>query len=218
MAKETETKGVFATLNAVDCNGHTEKKNNLTYLSWVWAVAEVQKRYPDMTYEVKHWDGKPYLFDEHLGYMVETAVTIQGETKEMWLPVMDGANKAQRHVPYTYKTKYGEKTVEAATMFDVNTAIMRCLVKNFAMFGLGLYIYAGSDLPEEVQEQREAEQKAAQQKAYDEYIDKLITAVNNAETADVVGNIWKQYTQYHADTRFKDAVTKRGKELKAAGK
>ena len=51
--------------------------------------------------------------------------------------------------PYKYTTKYGEKTVEAATMFDVNKAIMRCLVKNLAMFGLGLYIYAGEDLPEE---------------------------------------------------------------------
>ena len=67
----------------------------------------------------------------------------------MWLPVMDGANKAMKRTPYKYQTKYnGEKTVEAATMMDINKTIMRCLVKNLAMFGLGLYIYAGEDLPE----------------------------------------------------------------------
>jgi hypothetical protein len=61
---------------------------------------------------------------------------------------MDGANKAMKQESYSYKTKYGEKWVEAASMFDVNKTIMRCLVKNLAMFGLGLYIYAGEDLPE----------------------------------------------------------------------
>jgi hypothetical protein len=61
---------------------------------------------------------------------------------------MDGANKSMLKKPYSYKTKYGDKTVEAATSFDVNKTIMRCLVKNLAMFGLGLYIYAGEDLPD----------------------------------------------------------------------
>lgn len=80
--------------------------------------------------------------------MCHTEVTIEGETLEMWLPVMDGANKSMLKKPYTYKTKYGDKAVEAATSFDVNKTIMRCLVKNLAMFGLGLYIYAGEDLPD----------------------------------------------------------------------
>ncbi len=88
--------------------------------------------------------------------MVFTKVTIEGLTHEMWLPVMDGANKAMKAKQYTYKTKYAEKTVEPATMFDINKTIMRCLVKNLAMFGLGLYIYAGEDLPEESEEQKEA--------------------------------------------------------------
>jgi hypothetical protein len=66
----------------------------------------------------------------------------------MWLPVMDGKNKAMKREAYKYMTKFGEKSVEAFTMFDVNKAIMRCLTKNLAMFGLGLYIYAGEDLPE----------------------------------------------------------------------
>lgn len=147
-------KSLFSELFVIDVNEHTEKKKSgngreLTYLSWAWAYAEFVKRCPDMTYEIRHWDGKPYLYDEDLGYMVETSVTANGETKTMWLPVMDGANKAMKNKPYTYETKFnGQKTVEAATMFDINTTIMRCLVKNFGMFGLGLYIYAGEDLPE----------------------------------------------------------------------
>jgi len=138
----------FTALYSLDVNAKTEKKNGLTYLSWAWAWAEVKKHAPNANYEVVLWDGKPYLFDTDLGYLVATKVTINGESIGMQLPVMDGANKAQKNVPYTYKTKYGEKVVEAATMFDINTAIMRCLTKNLAMFGLGLYIYAGEDLPE----------------------------------------------------------------------
>lgn len=158
-------KSLFSELFTIDVNEHTEKKKSgngreLTYLSWAWAYAEFVKRCPDMSYEIKHWDGKPYLYDEDLGYMVETSVTARGETKTMWLPVMDGANKAMKAHSYEYETKYnGKKTVEAATMFDINTTIMRCLVKNFGMFGLGLYIYAGEDLPETPFEPMTEEQK-----------------------------------------------------------
>jgi len=141
------SKSVFNTLASIDCNGKVEKKNGLTYLSWIWAWSEVKKVYPSANYRVVNFDGRPYLFDEHLGYLVQTEVTIEGETIPMQLPVMDGANKAQSHETYSYKTKYGEKWVERATMFDINTAIMRCLTKNLAMFGLGSYIYAGEDLP-----------------------------------------------------------------------
>lgn len=149
----------FTELNSINVNEHTEKKNNLTYLSWSWAWAEVMKKYPSATYEIRTWDEKPYLYDAKLGYLVITSVTIDDVTHEMWLPVMDGANKSMKDSPYTYQVKeyenrkwtgkYIDKTVEAATMFDINTAIMRCLVKNIAMFGLGLYIYSGEDLPEE---------------------------------------------------------------------
>lgn len=147
---------VFGTLNNINVNEHTEKKKTgnteLTYLSWPFAWAEVKKRYPDAHYEVVKFNGLPYVYDQQTGYMVYTNVTIEGITHEMWLPVMDGANKAMKSEPYTYITGYGqyakEKTCEAATMFDVNKTIMRCLVKNLAMFGLGLYIYAGEDLPE----------------------------------------------------------------------
>lgn len=145
-----KTKNTFEVLSSVNVNDKVEKKSNLTYLSWAWAWAEVKKACPDAKYKVigDPITQKPYFFDENLGYMVVTEVTINGETLEMWLPVMDGANKAMTNKSYTYATRYGDKTVEAATMFDINKTLMRCLTKNLAMFGLGLYIYAGEDLPE----------------------------------------------------------------------
>lgn len=137
---------IFKELAVIDCTGKVEKKNGLTYLSWAWAWAEVATRF-DAKYEIRYFDGKPYHFDDNLGYLVITEVTIDGHTRMMQLPVMDGSNKAQKWKAYTYKTKTWERTVEPATMFDINTAIMRCLTKNLAMFGLGHYIYAGEDLP-----------------------------------------------------------------------
>lgn len=144
---------VFEQLSGVNLSGKTDKKNGLSYLSWAFAWGEIKSKYTDASYTIKRFkdiDGleKPYMYDELLGYMVETEMTICGITHGMWLPVMDGANKSMKALPYKYSTKYGEKTVEAATMFDINKTLMRCLVKNMAMFGLGLYIYAGEDLPE----------------------------------------------------------------------
>lgn len=156
----------FDKLNSINCNGKTEKKNNgsteLTYLSWCYAWEEVKKIYPNARYEIlKFGENKlPYVFDEKTGYMVFTKVVIEDIEHEMWLPVMDSANKAMKDKPYKYtvkkfnaKTKQYElveKEVQPATMFDINKTIMRCLTKNLAMFGLGLYIYAGEDLPENV--------------------------------------------------------------------
>lgn len=154
MAEEKKT--AFEILNAVNVNEHTEVKDTgkvkLTYLSWAWAWAEVKKRFPTASYEIIKFDGLPYVYDDITGFMVYTTVTIEGVTHEMWLPVMDGNNRAMLDHPYEVKTKYNSFTVQAATMFDVNKTIMRCLTKNLAMFGLGLYIYAGEDLPEDPDE------------------------------------------------------------------
>jgi hypothetical protein len=153
-----KTKNTFDVLSSINVNDKVEKKSNLTYLSWAWAWSEVKRSCPDAKYKVigDPLTQKPYFYDENLGYMVMTEVTINGETLEMWLPVMDGANKAMTAESYTYKGNAWvngkkvevDKTVEAATMFDINKTLMRCLTKNLAMFGLGLYIYAGEDLPE----------------------------------------------------------------------
>ena len=153
-----EKKTVFEDLYSVNVNSYTEDRDGLTYLSWANAWAEVKKRYPNAVYEIEKFNGLPYAFDELTGYMVYTTVTIEGITHEMWLPVMDSKNKAMRAVPYEYEVKSGKRTVQAATMFDINKTIMRCLTKNLAMFGLGLYIYAGEDLPEVEKEKEKAEQ------------------------------------------------------------
>jgi len=139
----TQTKSVFERLSAINLNEYVEKKDNLTYLSWAWAWSATKKECPDASYQIL-----PTEYDEVLGFMCHTNVTIEGQTLEMWLPVMDGKNKSMKKYSYEYTTKYGVKTVEPATTFDINKTIMRCLVKNLAMFGLGIYIYAGEDLPE----------------------------------------------------------------------
>ena len=143
---------VFNELNKVNVNDFVEKKKTgnaqLSYLSWTQAWKEVKSRYPEASYEiVKFENGLPYCFDKNTGYMVYTKVTIEGITHEMCLPVMDNHNDSMLSEPYEVKTKYGSYKVDKCTMFDVNKTIMRCLTKNLAMFGLGLYIYAGEDLP-----------------------------------------------------------------------
>lgn len=157
-----EQEDLFKKAIQLNVNDHTDLKNNLTYLSWAWAWQEFLKICPEATYEIKKFTnpitGKTttYLEDEELGFMVYTSITARGVTREMWLPVMDGANKAMKRQPYEYTVGKGNnqytKQVEAVSMFDINKTIMRCLTKNIAMFGVGLYIYAGEDLPIELGE------------------------------------------------------------------
>ncbi|EMF0059332.1 DUF1071 domain-containing protein [Enterococcus hirae] len=163
-----EKENIFLNLNAVNVNQYVEKKKTgsteLSYLSWAWAWKAVKERYPDATYRILKFENNlPYVFDENTGYMVFTEVTIDGVTHEMWLPVMDNSNKAMKSESYTYDTRNRKGiTVEKASMFDVNKTIMRCLVKNLAMFGLGLYLYAGEDLPmlpKATKEQRDEAEK-----------------------------------------------------------
>lgn len=147
---------MFTTLYGLNVNDKVEKKDNLTYLSWAYAWAEFKKVYPSATYRVitNPDTHLPYFSDPDLGIVVMTEVIADNLTYQMWLPVMDSKNKAMKLQPYTYqiwdsyKKTYIDKTVAAASMFDINKTLMRCLVKNLAMFGLGLYIYAGEDLPE----------------------------------------------------------------------
>jgi len=130
----TTKKSVFETLNAVNVNGKTEKKNGLTYLSWPWAWSEVKKAYPDATYKVyEAEDGCIYHTDGRTCW-VKTSVTIEGIEHIEYLPVMDFRNAS---IPR-----------EKVTSTDANKAIQRSLTKCCARHGLGLYIYAGEDIPE----------------------------------------------------------------------
>ena len=96
----------FVKLFAIDFKDHLEVKKSgsteLKYVSWAYAWAEVKKLYPAASYEVKKFNGLPYVYDSITGFMVYTSVTIEGVSHEMWLPVLDGANKAMKAVPYTY--------------------------------------------------------------------------------------------------------------------
>ena len=138
---------VFETLNAINVNGHTEQKNGLTYLSWAWAWGEVKKAFPDATYTIyqnEELGNMPYFTDGKT-CIVKTGVTIDGIEHIEFLPVMDFKNKS---IP-----------ADSVTSFDINKAIQRSLTKACARHGLGLYIYAGEDLPEAEQTENTAPEK-----------------------------------------------------------
>lgn len=137
---------VFNKLNNINVNEHTEKKGTLTYLSWAWAWAKIKENYPNAyytIYENEYQDVKEgVLVTNKLNYFtdgktafVKTGVTIEDIEHIEYLPVMNHRNKSI--------------TLEELTSFEVNTAIQRSLTKACARHGLGLYIYAGEDLPQE---------------------------------------------------------------------
>lgn len=127
----TEKVNHFARLNAINVSEHLEKKGGFTYLSWPFAVAQLRQAEPTATWEVRRFDGLPYLACE-AGVFVEVAVTVQGITLSQIHPVLDSRNRP----------------LMAPNAFDINTSIQRALVKGIALHGLGLYIYAGEDLPQ----------------------------------------------------------------------
>lgn len=134
---------IWATLSSVNVNDHTKQKNGLTYLSWAWAWGVMMEYYPDMQIEWHTKDGLEAIYYPGGTAMVGCTVTIGQCSRSMWLPVMDYKNKA----------------IANPDSRDISDTKMRCLVKCFAMFGLGHYIYAGEDLPqEEGRNEREAEE------------------------------------------------------------
>ncbi len=120
----------FARLNQINVSEHIEHKGSFAYLSWPYAVAQLRLADPTAFWEVRRFDGLPYLKSE-VGYFVEVAVTMQGLTLSQIHPVLDGKNRP----------------IFEPTAFDINTSIQRCLVKAVALHGLGLHVYAGEDLP-----------------------------------------------------------------------
>lgn len=207
----------FDELFALNVNDKVEKRKNgsveLSYLSWAWAWAKFKSVYPDAKYEIKKFEHYansdfttllPYMFDEKTGYMVQTEIIADGLRYEMWLPVMDSSNRAMKRESYTYTTKQGQKTVEAATMFDINKTIMRCLVKNMAMFGLGLYIYAGEDLPDSIDISD-----------VDVSDKEVIELINNAKTNEELRKIYRtNKAKMTKDGKLLDLITNKSNELK----
>ncbi len=131
----SKSKSVFETLNSINVSDKIEKKGNLSYLSWAWAWAELKKHYPTSTYTIyENADGLNYHHDGKTAW-VKTGVTINEMENIEYLPVMNNRNKS---IP-----------VGQITSFDVNSSIQRSLTKAIARHGLGLYVYAGEDLPQD---------------------------------------------------------------------
>lgn len=131
---EKEQLNYFQELNDVNVNDKVEQKNGLSYLSWAYAWAEIKKRHPDAQYTIyENAEGWNYFTDGKTCW-VKTGVTVNGLEHIEYLPVMDMRNKSIQ--------------LDAVTSFDVNKAIQRSLTKACARHGLGLYVYAGEDLPE----------------------------------------------------------------------
>lgn len=167
-----QKKSVFEVLNSINVNEHTEQRNGLTYLSWAWAWAEVKKRYPVATYTIyENADGLFYHTDGMTAW-VKTGVTIEGLEHIEYLPVMDFKNKS---IP-----------LEKITSFDVNKAIQRSLTKALARHGMGLYIYAGEDLPEEEKKAKEEEKKAQEEVAKQKIDEVKVNALREKMKADKV--------------------------------
>lgn len=171
----------FETLNAINVNGKTEQKNGLTYLSWAWAWGELKKLYPLSFYTVYEDTNGMNYFTDGKSCWVKTGVTVVTEDSKIehieYLPIMDFKNKS---IP-----------ADSVTSFDVNKAIQRSLTKAVARHGLGLYIYAGEDLPEaEVEEQKNnrlIKIKALKEKLATAKIDeKWIAKMYKVETVDLL--------------------------------
>lgn len=187
----------FTELNAVDCKDKIEKKNGLSYLSWAFAWAEVKKRHPDATYTIyENKDGWNYFTDDRTGW-VKTGVTVNGIEHIEYLPIMDFRNKS---IP-----------VEGITSFDVNKSIQRSLTKACARHGLGLYIYAGEDLPEDSKEpvktpaQKAQETKEKNKKAFEERFDSMYSYFKGSPK-------WSYTLEERFDAVMKEATSK-GYEL-----
>ncbi len=167
-------KNYFVELNNINVSDKIEKKNDLSYLSWAWAWGELKKLHPTATYTIyENADGLFYHTDGKTAW-VKTGVTVEGIEHIEYLPVMDFRNRSI--------------SVENITSTDVNKAIQRSLTKAVARHGLGLYIYAGEDLPEEEKEAKAKETEKITAK-------ELLTLKNKMESDNVsedrIKNLYK---------------------------
>lgn len=215
---------MFNALSNLDLSDKCEKREQLTYVSWSNAWSEFKAAYPSATYEIlKNENGLPYFSDPNLGIMVFTSVTVDDVTHQMWLPVMDSKNKTMKLQPYTYsvwdnyKKAYVEKTVQAASMFDINKTLMRCLVKNLAMFGLGLYIFQGDDLPEKSADDTTSSVPQQTVRPVQQPIDPLAGIKNAINSANDVTTLMSFYLDHQgeieANPQIKALLTQRKQQL-----
>lgn len=206
---EAKKKSVFEVLSAIDCNGHTEKKNGLTYLSWAWAWQIAKTNYPGATFTVyENAEGLNYHHDGRTCW-VKTGVTIEGIEMIEYLPVMDYKNQS---VPFA-----------KVTSMDVNKAIQRSLTKAIARHGLGLYIYAGEDIPDASDDAKRAEVNKAipqpEPESFDAELETAISDLKAAKSRAEVGDINKRYREIYGtysalpNPRYIDALREMSKKF-----
>ena len=231
----------FDTLYQINLNDKVEKKENLTYLTWSEAWKAFKSVYPSATFRViTHPDTKmPYFVDPNVGIFVFTEITADDLTYQMHLPVLNSAMKAMRLQPYTYQIwdkqnkRYVERTCEAATTFDINKSIMRCLVKNIALYGLGLSIFSKikEDLPSDLSDEGFAEDNSEQKKTTTrrtkavnqpstQPVDRrapIKNAINNTATTDELLDLYLQHkNEVEGNPEIKALFTERKQQLKQA--
>ena len=227
----------FDALYNMNLSGKVEKKDNLTYLTWSEAWKAFREVYPSATFcVVTNPDTRlPYFLDPNLGIMVFTEVTADDMTQQCFLPVLNSSMKPMRLEPYNYQVwdkknnRQIERTCEAANMFDINKAIMRCLVKNLALFGLGLKLYQGEDIPtddatnDDVADTkktttRRARTVAAPQQA--PVIDRFAgikNAINGTPNTDALLDLYLQHqNEVEGNPEIKALFTARKQQLKLA--
>lgn len=217
----------FNQLSSLNVNDKTESKNGLTYLSWSAAWMEFKKIYPTATYNIikNPQTGLPYFEDPNVGIMVFTEVEADGMKYQMWLPVMDSSNRAMKSTPYTYQVwnktskQYENRKVEAATMTDVNRSLMRALTKNLAMFGLGLYIYNGEDMPEGLEDNTTSYTTQPQtkttrkRKATGDRYDGIRQAINAAQSTNDLMVLYQQHPEVTNNPQIMALFTQRKEQL-----
>ena len=229
----------FDALYDMNLGDKVEKKDGLSYLTWSEAWKAFKEIYPSATFRVvPNPDTKlPYFVDPQIGIMVFTEVTADDMTQQCFLPVLNSSMKPMRLEAYNY-TVYDkqnrrqiEKTCEAASMFDINKTIMRCLVKNLALYGVGLKLYQGEDIPCENSDDatdnaadskktttRRARTVAAPQHA--PVIDRFAgikNAINGTQNTDALLDLYLQHqNEVEGNPEIKALFTARKQQLKQA--
>ena len=228
----------FRSLSSLDLSEYVEKRDGLSYVSWSNAWRIFCEFYPNAKFEVvKNEQGLPYFVDPLIGVMVFVKVEAEeGYTQEMYLPVLDNKNKTMKLEEYTYQVydsynrKYVEKKVNAVSMFDINRALQRALVKCISLFGLGLYLYQGQDLQEAIEDETEgndiktksapsisaSKRTSTRKRTTDKYAG-IKTALNTCTDQVALMNLYMQHkNEVDSNTEIRDLFTERKLELQNA--
>lgn len=203
MKEENKEKNYFELLNSINVSDKTEKKNKLTYLSWAWAWGEVKKIFPNANYKIYETETGVNYWNDGRTAWVKTGVTINEIEHIEYLPIMDYKNKSI--------------FVESITSFDVNKAIQRSLTKAVARHGLGLYIYAGEDLPEgeETPSQKDTQKKETTKKvslATENQINMIKKLYNDEEQKQAIDMVKKEKLEDLTVMEASSLISKRKKD------